>query len=158
MSRVGAGLVGIDPSGTTALRPAMTLTAPLVAVRRVRAGTPVGYGHDHLTTAPTYLGLVPLGYADGLPRAASGAAEMLVRGRRVPVAGLISMDQTVVDLGCSGAEVGDPVTVFGPGVAGEPTVADWAGWSGTLPHEIVTGIGGRVPRRSLPAAHLRSVR
>jgi alanine racemase len=158
MSRVGAGLVGIDPSRTTSLRPAMTLVAPLVTVRRVRAGTPVGYGHSHVTGSPTYLGLVPLGYADGLPRAASGRAEVQVRGRRVPVVGRISMDQTVVDLGASGAEVGDSVTVFGPGDLGEPTVADWASWSDTLEHEIVTGIGARVPRRTRPAAHLRSLR
>ena len=76
MCRVGAGLVGIDPSRTTALRPALTLTAPLVTVRRVRAGTSVGYGHDAVTDRATHLGLVPLGYADGLPRAASGRAEI----------------------------------------------------------------------------------
>ncbi len=68
------------------------------------------------------------------------------------------MDQLVVDLGATGAEVGDPATVFGPGDAGEPTVAEWAAWSDTLPHEIVTGIGSRVPRRTRPVARLRSVR
>ena len=158
LSRIGAGLVGIDPSRTTPLRPALTLTAPVVSVRRVRAGTPVGYGHAHVTPATTYLGLVPLGYADGLPRAASGRAEMQVRGRRMPVVGRLSMDQAVVDLGTTGAEVGDIVSVFGPGDAGEPTVAEWADWSGTLEHEIVTGIGARVSRRARPATHLRSVR
>jgi alanine racemase len=158
LSRVGAGLVGIDPSRTTPLRPGMALTAPLVSVRRVRAGTPVGYGHAHVTARPTYLGLVPLGYADGLPRVASGRAELQVAGRRVPVAGRISMDQTVVDLGAAGAEVGDAVAVFGPGDSGEPTVADWAAWSDTLEHEIVTGIGARVGRRTRPVPHLRSIR
>lgn len=158
MSRVGAGLVGIDPSRTTGLRPAMTLTAPLVTVRRARAGTRVGYGHTHVTERTTYLGLVPLGYADGLPRAASGRAQMQVRGRRVPVVGRISMDQAVVDLGAAGAEVGDTVTVWGAGDAGEPTVADWASSSDTLEHEIVTGIGARVARRTRPPAYLRSVR
>jgi alanine racemase len=157
MCRVGAGLVGIDPSRTTPLRPALTLTAPLVTVRRVRAGTSVGYGHDAVTDRATYLGLVPLGYADGLPRAASGRAELMVRGRRVPVVGRISMDQTVVDLGTTGAEVGDDVTVFGPGDTGEPTVADWAAWADTLEHEIVTGIGPRVPRRTRAVPHLRTV-
>jgi alanine racemase len=157
MCRVGAGLVGIDPSRTTTLRPALTLTAPLVTVRRVRAGTSVGYGHDAVTDRTTYLGLVPLGYADGLPRAASGRAELQVSGRRVRVVGRISMDQTVVDLGTTGAEVGDAVTVFGPGDADEPTVADWAAWADTLEHEIVTGIGARVPRRARPVSQLRSV-
>ena len=157
MSRVGAGLVGIDPSGTTALRPAMTLSAPVVSVRRVRAGTPVGYGHAHRTTVPTYLGLVPLGYADGLPRAASGRAQVLVRGVRRPVVGLVSMDQLVVDLGDRGVDLGETVTVFGPGDHGEPTVAEWAAWAGTIEHDIVTGIGARVPRRVLAAPHLRSL-
>ena len=151
MSRVGAGLVGIDPSGTTPLSPALTLTAPLVQVRRVRAGTSVGYGHEHRTAAATELGLVPLGYADGLPRPASGRAQVLVRGRRRPVVGRISMDQLVIDLGDTGAEPGEPVTVFGPGAHGEPTAREWAGWAGSIEHEIVTGIGARVRRRTVPA-------
>lgn len=157
MSRVGAGLVGIDPSGTTALRPAMTLIAPVVSVRRVRAGTPVGYGHAHRTAAATHLGLVPLGYADGLPRAASGRAEVLVRGVRRPVVGLLSMDQLVVDLGDRGVDPGEAVTVFGPGDAGEPTVAEWASWAGTIEHEIVTGLGSRVARSVRAVPHLRSL-
>ncbi len=146
MVRVGAGLVGIDPSRTVRLRPALTLTAPVVTVRRVRPGTLVGYGHAWTTPTATHLALLPLGYADGLPRAASGRAEVLVRGRRRPVVGAISMDQLVVDLGPDPVPPGEPVTVFGPGDAGEPTVADWADWAGTIEHEIVTGIGPRVPR------------
>ena len=157
MSRVGAGLVGIDPSRTTRLRPAMTLTAPIVSVRRVRAGTSVGYGHTYLTDRATDLGLVPLGYADGLPRLASGRAEVQVRGRRHPVVGRISMDQFVVDLGDSTVTSGETVTVFGPGDAGEPTVAEWAAWADTIEHEIVTGIGQRVRRRTISPSHLRSL-
>lgn len=157
MSRVGAGLVGIDPSRTTLLRTAMTLTAPVVQVRRVRAGTPVGYGHGHRTPTATHLGLVPLGYADGLPRVASGRAEVLVRGRRRPVVGRISMDQVVVDLGERPVDLGEAVTVFGPGDAGEPTVAEWAGWADTIEHEIVTGIGARVTRTVRRPTHLRSL-
>jgi len=157
MSRVGAGLVGIDPSGSTRLLPAMMLTAPVIQVRRVRAGTPVGYGHEHRTAAATHLGLVPLGYADGLPRLASGRAEVQVRGVRRPVVGRISMDQLVVDLGSRGVDPGETVTVFGPGAAGEPTVADWASWADTIEHEIVTGIGSRVERHALGVPHLRSL-
>ncbi|KQW42990.1 alanine racemase [Nocardioides sp. Root1257] len=157
MSRVGAGLVGIDPSGTTRLHPAMTLTAPVAQVRRVRGGTPVGYGHSHRTAAATHLGLVPLGYADGLPRLASGRAEVLVRGVRRRVVGRISMDQLVVDLGERGVDPGETVTVFGPGTHGEPTVAEWATWAGTIEHEVVTGIGARVERRTLAVPHLRSL-
>jgi alanine racemase len=147
MSRVGAGLVGIDPTRTAGseLRGALTMTAPLVDVRTVRAGTPVGYGHVWTAPRATRLGLLPLGYADGLPRV-SGGAEVLVHGRRAPVVGRISMDMTVVDLGDSGAEAGEQATVFGPGLHGEPTVRDWADAAGCLEHEIVTGLGRRAER------------
>lgn len=144
--RIGAGLVGIDPSGTTRLHAALRLTAPVVQVRRVGAGVGVGYGHAHVTDRPTTLALLPLGYADGLPRAASGSAEVLAAGRRRPVVGVISMDQTVVDMGDGPVEPGAEAVVFGPGDEGEPTVDDWATWAGTIPHEIVTGIGRRVRR------------
>jgi alanine racemase len=144
--RVGAGLVGIDPSGTTRLCAALRLTAPVVQVRRVAAGVGVGYGHTHVTDRATTLALLPIGYADGLPRVASGRAHVLVAGLRRPVVGVISMDQTVVDLGDHVVEPGAEAVVFGPGDDGEPTVADWARWAGTIPHEIVTGIGHRVER------------
>jgi alanine racemase len=147
LCRIGAGLVGIDPSRTTRLHPALTLTVPVVAVRRVRAGSPVGYGHCWAAPADTTLGLLPAGYADGLPRAASGHAEVMVRGQRCPVAGVISMDQTVIDLRSQRIHPGEAATVFGPGSSGEPTVADWAAWAGTIEHEIVTGIGARVRRQ-----------
>ena len=149
MSRVGAGLVGIDESGTARLRPALTLTAPLVSVRSAPAGTAVGYGHTWTARRATRLGLIPVGYADGLPRLASGRAEVWVAGTRRPVVGRISMDMTVIDLGPgSPASVGDPVTVFGPGDRGEPTAAQWACWAETVEHEIVTGLGARLHRRS----------
>ncbi len=146
LSRVGAGLVGIDPSGTTPLAAALTLTAPVVGVRRVGAGAEVGYGHTWAASRPTSLALLPLGYADGLPRAASGRAEVLLRGRRRRVVGAISMDQVVIDVGDEAVSPGETATVFGPGSSGEPTVAEWAAWAGTIAHEIVTGIGARVAR------------
>ncbi len=161
MIRVGAGLVGIDPSRTTALRPALRLTAPILSVRQVRAGTPVGYGHTETTRSSTRLALIAVGYADGLPRSASPGAEVLVTGRRCPVIGRISMDQTVIDLGPAEvgpvAQAGDQVVVFGPGHDCEPTVAEWAAWSHTIEHEIVTGIGARVVR-SLSRPPLRGLR
>lgn len=161
MSRVGAGLVGIDPSRSTALRPALTLTAPIVGIRTVRAGTPVGYGHTWLAPRSTRLALLPVGYADGLPVSASEgdspSAEVLVSGRRVPVAGRISMDMTVVDLGSTPAELGDLACVFGPGRGGEPTVRDWADAAGVSEHEIVTGLGARVERVHHSTTGLRSL-
>lgn len=148
LSRVGAGLVGIDPSHTVALRTAMTLDAPLVDVRTIAAGTGVGYGHDWTAPHATRLGLLPLGYADGLPRAASGRAEVLVGGRRRPIVGRISMDMSVVDLGDLSVHRGEPVVVFGPGDEGEPTVRDWATWADTIEHEIVVGLGDRIERET----------
>ncbi|GAA4461454.1 alanine racemase [Phytohabitans houttuyneae] len=149
--RVGAALVGIDPTGTTALRTALTLAAPVVAVRRVAAGTPVGYGHAWHAPAATTLGLVPVGYGDGLPRHAWARAEVQVRGRRRRIAGRISMDQLVVDLGDDPVRPGETATVFGPGGGGEPTLQDWAGWADTIAHELVTGLGPRLRRHVLPA-------
>lgn len=160
MSRVGAGLVGIDPSrrlpaGT--LRGALRLTAPLVEVRTVRAGTSVGYGHTWTAARTTRLGLVPLGYADGLPRLASAGAEVGVAGSRCAVAGRISMDMTVVDLGSTSAQVGDEVVLIGHG-DGEPTVREWADWSGLLEHEVLTGLGrARVTRMVARRADVRSL-
>ena len=151
MSRIGAGLVGIDPSRSTDLRPALTLTAPIVGLRPVRAGTAVGYGHTWRAPRATRLALLPLGYADGLPVSASPRAEVLVSGRRVPVVGRISMDMTVVDLGDTPAELGDLACVFGPGRGGEPTVRDWADAAGVQEHEIVTGLGSRVERVHRPS-------
>lgn len=146
MSRVGAGLVGIDPSGTTRLSPALTLNAPVVGTRRVPAGTSVGYGHSWRADRPTSLALLPLGYADGLPRSTGGRAQVWLAGRRRPVVGRISMDQVVVDLGDDAVLPGAVATVFGPGHHGEPTVKEWAAWADTIEHEIVTGIGARVIR------------
>ncbi|KPM51621.1 alanine racemase [Frankia sp. R43] len=150
LSRIGAGLVGIDESGRVRLRPALRLTAPLVTVRTVPAGTAVGYGHTWTSPRATRLGLVPVGYADGLPRCVAACAQVQVAGVRRRVVGRLSMDMTVIDLGpdpaACPARAGDVVTLFGPGDGGEPTAADWARWAGTLEHEIVTGLGPRLRR------------
>ncbi|MBL0004099.1 MAG: alanine racemase [Actinomycetales bacterium] len=144
MSRVGAGLVGVDPSSTTLLAQVVTLRAPVVAVRDVVAGTGVGYGHTWRAKRATRLVTVPVGYADGIPRGAAGRAEVSVGGHRCPVVGGVNMDQTVIDVGRLEIELGEPVVVLG----GEgPTLVEWAEWAQTLPHEILTGLGGRVARR-----------
>ena len=147
LHRIGAGLFGIDPSGTSrALRPALSLTTTVVSSREVPAGTGIGYGHDHVVPRRTGLALLPLGYGDGLPRTASGQAEVLIRGRRRRLVGRFSMDMVVVDIGDDDIRPGETATLFGPGDRGEPTVADWARWADTIPHEIVTRIGSRIPR------------
>ncbi|GAA1639718.1 alanine racemase [Catellatospora bangladeshensis] len=147
--RAGIAVYGVEPvpGRTFGLRPALTLRSHVTLVKRVPAGTGVGYGHDHVTARPTTLALIPLGFADGVPRAAGGRAEVLLGGVRRPLAGRVAMDQCVVDAGDLDVHPGDPVTVLGPGTHGEPTAADWAAWAGTNPHEILTGIGPRVPRR-----------
>lgn len=145
MSRVGAGLVGIGP-GEPGLRFAMTLRAPVIAVREASAGTSVGYGHAWRAPHATQLALLGVGYADGVPRTAGDDAGVQLNGTRCRIVGRVSMDQTVVDLGPATARPGDQATVFGPGDGGEPTPADWARWTGTIPHEIITGIGTRVNR------------
>ncbi|MCM2580510.1 alanine racemase [Streptomyces meridianus] len=150
--RTGISMYGISPSpelGTPAdfgLRPVMTLTARLALVKRVPAGHGVSYGQHYVTPGETTLGLVPVGYADGIPRHASGTGPVLVGGKWRTVAGRVAMDQFVVDLGGDSAEAGDEAVLFGPGDRGEPTAEDWARAVGTIAYEIVTRIGVRVPR------------
>ncbi|MDG4757542.1 alanine racemase [Micromonospora sp. WMMD710] len=156
LCRIGIALYGVDPFGATGpggfgLRAAMTLRTSVVNVKRVPAGTGVSYGPEHVTDAPTTLALLPLGYADGVPRASGGRASVWLGGRRCPVVGRIAMDQCVVDVGDLPVAIGDPVVVFGPaeGDQNPPTVGEWARWADTNPHEILTGIGARVARDHL---------
>ena len=147
--RVGGGGYGLAtlPGGPPAwLRPSMTLRTRLVLVKRVPAGTGVSYGHRYTTSRETTLGLVPLGYADGIPRTATGLPLVAVRGRRWRIAGTVCMDQMVIDFGDEPVAEGDEVVLFGPGDDGEPTAQEWGEALGTISYEIVTGIGARVPR------------
>ncbi|WP_316747392.1 alanine racemase [Streptomyces herbicida] len=150
--RAGIALYGVSPSpeiGTPAdfgLRPVMTLSASLALVKHVPGGHGVSYGHHYITSGETTLGLVPVGYADGIPRHASGTGPVLVAGKWRTVAGRVAMDQFVVDLGGDQPEAGSEAVLFGPGDRGEPTAEDWAQASGTIAYEIVTRIGTRVPR------------
>ena len=155
--RTGVSVYGLSPSpevGTPqdfGLRPVMTLRARLALVKRVPAGHGVSYGHHYTTPGDTTLALVPAGYADGIPRHASGCGPVLVAGKWRTVAGRVAMDQFVVDLGGDTAEAGDEAVLFGPGDGGEPTAEDWARAVGTIAYEIVTRIGVRVPRVHLNA-------
>ncbi|MFL4951650.1 alanine racemase [Streptomyces sp. MMS24-I31] len=151
--RAGLALYGVEPvrGRCFGLRPAMTLRGRVIMNRKVDTGDGVSYGHDYVTEHPGTLVLVPLGYADGLSRVASGTAQMWVAGARRPVAGRIAMDQCVVDTGDMAVSMGEEVVAFGPGTRGEPTAAEWAEWGGTTAHEVLTGIAARIPRRYLPA-------
>jgi alanine racemase len=129
------------------LREAMRLVAQLSSVKPCPAGQGISYGHTYTTERDTLLGLVPMGYADGIPRNAGNVGPVLVRGRRTTIAGRVCMDQVVLDLGpdhdgCAG----DDVVLFGRGADGEPTAQDWAAATGTINYEIVTRVGARVPR------------
>jgi alanine racemase len=143
------GLTPVPDIGSAAdfgLVPAMRLTARLAVVKSVPAGQGVSYGHEYTTTAPTRLGLVPLGYADGIPRNASCVGPLAVDGHRYTIAGRVCMDQIVVDLGAdSAAAAGDEVVLFGADDRG-PTAQDWADATGTISYEIVSRIGPRVQR------------
>lgn len=151
--RLGIAAYGIDPAPGVAaaagvtLAPVMRLRAQLVNTKQISAGTGVSYGHTWVAPSETRVGLVPLGYADGIPRSAGNRGRVGVAGGQAPIRGRICMDQFVIELGpdCP-AEVGDEVIVFGPGTGGEPTAADWAVWCETIGYEIVTRIGTRVPR------------
>ena len=165
--RPGLAVVGLSPvpqlggPAHFGLTPAMRLEAELVLTKAVPAGQGVSYAHAYVTGRETMLGVVPLGYSDGIPRHASGApgpagadggsgtlgAPVQVGGRRLGVAGRVCMDQFVIDLGPGAREVaGDTVVLFGSGADGEPTAEDWARAADTISYEIVTRLGARVPR------------
>jgi alanine racemase len=153
MVRTGIAMYGLSPDVKTlgssehlSLKPAMTLRAKLHLVKEVPAGSPVGYGATEITKLDTRLGLVAMGYADGIPRIAKNVG-VSFNGKRAPIIGRVSMDQFVVDLGAtSTAKSGDWVSIFGPGAGEEYTADDWASASGSINYEIVTRIGPRVPR------------
>lgn len=158
LGRCGIGLYGLDPlggaRGPQGLRPAMTLRSTVALTKRVPAGFGVSYGLTWQPERETTLALVPVGYADGLPRAAGNSASVLVvgrdgRGRRYRVVGRVAMDQLVLHCGDDDVTAGDGVLVFGPGDHGEPSAAEFAAACGTIDYEIVTRIGPRVPRRHL---------
>jgi alanine racemase len=133
------------------LRPAMTVRAPVVLTKRVAAGQGVSYGHTYRTSAETTLALVPLGYGDGIPRAASNIGPIWLAGAVRTIAGRVCMDQVMLDCGDDPVGEGEVAVLFGPGTAGEPTADDWAAALDTLNYEIVTRIGSaRVARRYLP--------
>jgi alanine racemase len=166
--RPGIAVYGLDPLERpvreTPLRPAMTLSARVALVKRVAAGEGVSYGHAWTAETDTTLALVPIGYADGVPRRLNfgGRMRVLLGGRLRPVVGKVCMDQVVVDCGPvdggpapgdprgeDEVAVGDQVVLFGPGGSGEPTAQDWADELGTIHYEVVTGVRSRRVRRTV---------
>jgi alanine racemase len=149
--RLGIGLYGLSPFEGTAgsdlgLRPALRLESRLISVKRVSAGTGVSYGYTYRPDSDSWLGLVPLGYADGIPRHVSNRGSVWVNGDVRPIVGRVAMDQFVVDLGENRANVGDRVVLFGDPADGFPSADSWADAAGTINYEIVTRLGRRVKR------------
>ena len=152
MVRTGIAVYGVNPlpeelrDGSPALRPAMTLCAAIVQTKRTPAGAGISYGHTERTETETTLAVVPLGYADGVFRSASSLGPVQVAGGRYRVLGRVCMDQFVIDVADDDVVPGDRAVLFGPGDGGEPHVEAWAEASGTIPYEILTRVGSRVPR------------
>ena len=156
MVRPGIAVYGLDPLGGDpadhGLRPAMTVRARAALVKRVPAGVGVSYGLTYFPERETTLLLVPVGYADGVPRAAGNRAPVLAAGAHRTIAGRVCMDQFVLDVGDAEVHAGDEVVLWGPGDAGEPTAQDWADAVDTIHYELVTRIGGRFTRRYVGSA------
>ncbi|MFC4602669.1 alanine racemase [Rhodococcus kronopolitis] len=151
MVRPGIALYGLSPVpelGEFGLRPVMTLRARVALVKKVAAGAGVSYGHTWVARRDTTVALLPVGYADGVPRALSGRFEVQIGDRRYPQIGRVCMDQVVVDLGADPGPVseGDEAILFGSGDGGGPVAQDWADELDTIHYEVVTGVRGRVVR------------
>jgi alanine racemase len=150
--RIGIGAYGISPGSDVGvpddlgITPVMSVCTQVAQLKQVPAGHGVSYGLTWRADRPSTLALIPLGYADGIPRSSTGA-QVQIAGQRFDVVGRIAMDQFVVDVTDGDVASGDEVVIFGSGESGEPTAEDWATWSGTIPYEIVTRIGPRVRRR-----------
>jgi alanine racemase len=150
--RVGIGIYGIPPApafaGKVRLRPALSLHACVSHVKEVGAGARISYGLRYTTPRATRIATVPLGYADGIPRRLGHlGGEVIVHGVRCPIAGAVTMDQLMVDVGRLPVQVGDEVVLIGRQGGAEVSATDWAELVGTIGYEIVCGIGPRVPRR-----------
>jgi alanine racemase len=152
LARCGIAVYGIAPApalaGRLALRPAMSVRAEVTHVQRIDPGEGVSYGHRFIAERPTTVATVPLGYADGITRKLGvDGAPVLIGGRRRSIAGVVTMDQLMVDCGDDDVSVGDEVVLIGPQGSDEITADEWAGRLGTIAYEVVCGIGPRVQRR-----------
>ncbi|HNV03944.1 MAG TPA: alanine racemase [Vicinamibacterales bacterium] len=149
MVRPGLLLYGVPPAGfegVVPVRPAMSVQSRLAAVKGVRPGESVGYGGRFVARRPTTIGLVPAGYADGLDRRLEGRGAVLVRGRRAPIVGAVSMDVFAIDVTGLDAEPGDEVVITGRQGGDEITVSEMAAWASTIPYELLCRVGSRVER------------
>lgn len=155
--RFGIALYGIDPAGKEELEPVMSLHAPVCQLREVPEGRAAGYGSRWVARRPSRLAVVPVGYGDGYPWRLTNNAEALLRGRRMPVAGAVSMDLTLLDVTGHEVAVGDDVVLLGRQGGEAITAVELADQAGTIPWEITCGLGLRLPRRYLRDGELVGV-
>ncbi len=150
--RCGIGIYGCLPGPELEevcdLRPAMRLVSEVAFVKRARAGTAVSYGHRRRLAVDATLATIPIGYADGVPRAWWESGEVLIRGERHRFAGVITMDQVIVDCGDREVRPGDEVVLLGAQGGDEITAEEWADVLGTITYEVVCGFGPRLDRRN----------
>ncbi|MFM6968206.1 MAG: alanine racemase [Microbacteriaceae bacterium] len=149
MVRFGIAAYGLAPADhlrNTGVRPAMRLETNVISAKKLREGDGVSYNHLWRATESTTVALIPVGYADGIPRAATGKAHVAINGERFPVVGRIAMDQLIVNVAGADVSVGDVVSVWGDPVDGTPHPDEWADWADTIGYEIVTRLGHRVTR------------
>ncbi len=151
--RPGIGVFGVQPSAGSApeLRPVMRVVSTVISVRELQVGQSVGYGGTWTAARTSLIATIPIGYADGLPRSSSNNGSVLVRGRRAPIVGAVSMDMITVDVTeIAGVNTGDEVTILGhqKGPCGEDTItaSELAELQGTIPWEVLTSVSRRVPR------------
>ncbi len=128
------------------LKPVLSLKSRVAYVKRVPQGTNVGYGRAYTTAEETTIATIPIGYADGYPRCLSNVAPVIIGGKKHKLAGRVCMDQIMVDAGQTSCRAGDEVTLIGEDGSERITLDEVASLAGTIPHEILTRIGKRVPR------------
>jgi alanine racemase len=148
--RPGVMLYGVQPAtsrvGVAELRPVMSLLTRVANVRYVRRGDPVGYGATFRAKQRGRVATLPIGYADGVPWSVGNRGHVLLRGRKLRIAGRVSMDLLTLDVGELPVEIGDPVLVFGQGDGERLPVEELAEAAGTIPYELLVRVGRRVPR------------
>ena len=157
MVRAGIALYGLDPSDATPcppeFRPALTFKTLVAQVKELPAGSPISYGGTFVTARPSRIAVLPVGYGDGFRRSPRNWVEVLVRGKRAPIVGVVCMDMTMIDVtDVPGAREGDEVVLIGKQDQDAITAADVARLLGTIPYEVITQILARVPREVPPGS------
>ena len=148
MVRPGLMVYGLYPKENLRinLKPVLSLKTKIIFVKKVPKGYGISYGHNYITKVNTVIVTLPIGYGDGYPRNLSNLAPVLIKGKRFKISGNICMDQVMVDVGNLKVKLGDEVVLIGKQGKNKITAEELANLSGTIPYEIVCGLGSRIPR------------